>query len=411
MGAMDAIHALVDANGSSSAALTDAKLRTFLHVAVENKQREVVKFICRQPWPAFEDIIRSLFTCGQQRTPCREIVLSMMYYIVEFFGGEPRARFNNNILNMKDYNGNTALHLAVQNRDESSFRYLVGNRYVDLNEVNNEGFTPLDLASKLKMQYTFASLQNPTEWMIRVLAYSGAYFTARRRDLKFGMAPRRNQEPSAPAPAPTTDSVLVASALIATVTFAAAFTVPGSYKTGGSPNAGTPELGSHYGFKVFLVADILACYCSVAATFSLAAYGTQAHVDPLVRRRYAKRALWLFHVALKNVIVAFALGITIVMWDISIATTIIVAVAATAFILYGNEALAHDLRLMMVMRRRLGFKWSWNLNPSTSSHLDWNTRRLRSFSATFVMDIFTLCWAYVLIFGLAFFAQKVLNKQ
>jgi hypothetical protein len=248
-------------------------------------------------------------------------------------------------------------------------------------------------------------LQNPTEWMIRVLAHSGAYFTARRRDLAFGID-QNNQEPLALK----TDSVLVASALIATVTFAAAFTMPGSYKTGGNPKAGTPELGSRYGFKVFLVADIVAFYCSVAATFSLAAFGNQENVDPLIRRLYAERALWLFHVALKSVIVAFALGVSVVMWDISIATTTIVAIAATVFILYGNEALAHDFRLMRVMYRRFGLKCSWKLHPSTSSHLDWTTWRLRSFSMTIILNIFNLCWAYVFIFLVACFAQFVLIK-
>ena len=124
-------------------------------------------------------------------------------------------------------------------------------------------------------------LQNPTEWMIRVLAHSGAYFSARRRDLRFGTTENNQQVPLAPTTKES--SVLVASALIATVTFAAVFTMPGSYKIGGDPMAGTPELGRRYGFKVFLVADILAFYCSVAATFSLAEYGDRDDVDPLVR--------------------------------------------------------------------------------------------------------------------------------
>ena len=98
-------------------------------------------------------------------------------------------------------------------------------------------------------------LQNPTEWMIRVLAHSGAYFSARRRDLRFGTTENNQQVPLAPTMKESI--VLVASALIATVTFAAAFTMPGSYKIGGDPMAGTPELGRRYGFKVFLVADIL----------------------------------------------------------------------------------------------------------------------------------------------------------
>ncbi|CAO2210283.1 unnamed protein product [Urochloa humidicola] len=404
VGAMDALRALVhgrNENDSSDALLVrDNKGRTFLHVAVENKKTVVVKFVCREP--TFKD------------------------YVAKLLGGQPRASFRS-ILNMKDRDGNTALHLAVKNRDESSFSHLVGNRHVELNLVNHDGYTPLDLASKIKIEKSFTSRhqQNPTEWMIRVLAHSGAYFSARRRDLKFGVT-RNGEEPSSSAStdervvvsgsgpnetkkvvdsALATDSVLVASALIATLTFAAAFTVPGSYKTDGDPMAGTPTLGGQYGFKVFIVADMLAFFCSVAATFSLAEYANRGDVDPLVRRVYARRAVWLFHVALWSVIVAFAMGVSVVMWDVSVVTTAIVAVATLALVFYGNEALAHDFRLVWVVYRRFGFGRSGTLHPSTSSHLDWNTWRLRSFYATLVRNIVTLVWTYGLIFLVAWIAQ------
>ncbi|XP_022683603.1 ankyrin repeat-containing protein At2g01680 [Setaria italica] len=392
VGAMDALLALVHGNEDDSSAtllVRDNRGRTFLHVAVENKKTEVVKFVCREP--TFKDYVVRLVA-----------------------GGERRPTFRN-ILNMKDDDGNTALHLAVKNRDENSFRHLVGNMHVELNRVNNDGYTPLDLASKIvNTENSFASRhqENPTEWMIRVLAHSGAYFSARRRDLKFGVT-QNDQEPGlAPSmqtkevdQALATESVLVASALIATLTFAAAFTVPGSYKTDGDPRAGTPALGGHYGFKVFIVADMLAFFCSVAATFSLAEYANRAGVDPLVRAVYAQRAVRLFHVALRSVIVAFALGVSVVMWDISVVTTVIVGVATSALVLYGNEALAHDIRLVRIMYRRFGFLCSGTLHPSTSSHLDWNTWRLRSFYATLVQNIVKLIWTYGFIFLVAYIAQ------
>lgn len=60
---------------------------------------------------------------------------------------------------MKDNHGNTALHLAVQKRDQTIFSYLLGNKYVELNHINEEGYTPLDLASKIKTEHPFASRQ------------------------------------------------------------------------------------------------------------------------------------------------------------------------------------------------------------------------------------------------------------
>ena len=111
VGAMDAVRALLD--GDNHPTPRDNRGRTFLHVAVENKKTDVVKFVCGNP----------TFT---------------------------------NILNMKDNDGNTALHLAVKNRDESIFGHLVGNRDVELNLVNGVGYTPLDLASKIKIEKVFS---------------------------------------------------------------------------------------------------------------------------------------------------------------------------------------------------------------------------------------------------------------
>jgi len=142
----------------------------------------------------------------------------------------------------------------------------------------------------------------------------------------------------------------------------------------------------------------------VAATFSLAEYGDRDDVDPLVRHIYARRAVWLFHIALRSIIVAFALGVSVVMWDISIITTVIAGIAALGLVVYGNEALAHDLRFMWVMYCRFGFSPAWYLYPSTSSHLEWTTRRLKSFSWTLVSDMFKLFWTYGLIFAVAYIA-------
>lgn len=287
--------------------------------------------------------------------------------------------------------------------------------------------------------------------MIRALAHSGAHFSPRRRDKFIGasfsnenvaqsraqptlngcadnrsngneeqsraqLTPGRNgghsrdsrskqKEAHGDSLSRSTESVLVASVLIASVTFAAAFTMPGSYKNR-SPKEGTPALGSRYGFKVFLVADIFAFFFAVAATFSLAEYGTRGNVDPLVRCAYARRAVGFFHVALKSIIVAFVLGVSVVMWDISVSATAIVAVLTTIFVLYGNVPIGHDLRLLWVMYHRFGFSCSQRLHPSTSAHLDWTSWWLKSVITTLLLwNLVKLLWAYISIYGLAYAAQ------
>lgn len=139
VGAMDAVRALLDGSNhprdEAAPPPRDNKGRTFLHVAVENRQTDMVKFVCGKPI-TFKDWVVKLLLIGQ----CRPTTFR-------------------NVLNMKDNDGNTALHLAVKNRDESIFGHLVGNRDVELNLVNGVGYTPLDLASKIKRENSFASPQ------------------------------------------------------------------------------------------------------------------------------------------------------------------------------------------------------------------------------------------------------------
>ena len=89
--------------------------------------------------------------------------------------------------------------------------------------------------------------------------------------------------------AKTTEAMGIVSVLIATVTFASAFTLPGGYyqsaSDGGVP--GTPILAGSYVFNAFIVADALAFICSCLATFSLVFAGVPA-MELSARYRHAK---------------------------------------------------------------------------------------------------------------------------
>jgi ankyrin repeat protein len=83
--------------------MLDSKGRNFLHIAVEHKKWKVV-------W----------HFCGTQELE--------------------------RMLNVMDYEGNTALHLAVKNADQMIVSLLMANKAVLPNIVNNQGLTALDLA-------------------------------------------------------------------------------------------------------------------------------------------------------------------------------------------------------------------------------------------------------------------------
>lgn len=55
------------------------------------------------------------------------------------------------------------------------------------------------------------------------------------------------------------------AALFATVTFTAAFTVPGGNQNGGGPDQGTAVLISNTAFKAFVIADTISMVLSLLA--------------------------------------------------------------------------------------------------------------------------------------------------
>jgi hypothetical protein len=63
------------------------------------------------------------------------------------------------------------------------------------------------------------------------------------------------------------ESHLVVAALIATVTFAATFTLPGGYKSDQGPNEGTAILAKKAAFIAFVISDAMSMVLSILAVF------------------------------------------------------------------------------------------------------------------------------------------------
>jgi Domain of unknown function len=106
----------------------------------------------------------------------------------------------------------------------------------------------------------------------------------------------------------TTNTSLVA-ALLATVTFAAAFTLPGGYINDTS-DAGQPIFARKAAFQVFLISDTIAMCSSLAVAF-LCVLMTWEDLDFLLNYRKTTKALmWCAFVA---TVVAFGTGLFVVM--------------------------------------------------------------------------------------------------
>ncbi|KAF7087303.1 hypothetical protein CFC21_090502 [Triticum aestivum] len=275
----------------SCAGLRDARGRTFLHVAVDKMKI----------WPVW--------------SACRNQSISW-------------------ILNMQDNGGNTALHLAVQKGTLMIFCAIFGNKKVHLNLTNEKGKTPLDIAH-CNIPKGLHYNQN-TEVKIRLaLELADAKRGICRLDYfeENDIVQVRKDEMDKVKEG--TGNLCIGSVLIATVTFAAAFAIPGGYRADDHTNGGTPTLAGKYTFDAFTLANALAFTFSAMATISLMFSGSPMVSLPS-RRMHIQLAYFLIAISVTNLTTAFALGSYMMLAPVAHKIAIAVCVMSFLVLVYQN---------------------------------------------------------------------------
>ncbi|XP_062180976.1 ankyrin repeat-containing protein At5g02620-like [Phragmites australis] len=234
--------------------LLDNRGRNVLHCAIEHKKEKVVQHMCRNP------------------------------------------RFGR-MMNARDSRGNTPLHLAVKHGHDRIAILLVQDVRVNLSIMNNDGATPLDVAIN-EMDHGYTCPMNPEVLIAQCLVWCGAHRSPRRRDeylnKRTGVG---DSERELSKHTNLTQNRAIGSVLIATLTFAAPFTLPGSADAAERP-----------AFKAFIVSNTLAFLCSTVATCLLMYAGLNT-VHPRHRSRYHVWSSNLLHVGILLVIATFAFGV------------------------------------------------------------------------------------------------------
>ncbi|KMZ73463.1 hypothetical protein ZOSMA_148G00110 [Zostera marina] len=248
--------------------LVDDRGRNFLHVAVKHKRINVVKYVIE------EDELRDLLT------------------------------------NQQDNNGDTSLHLAVRNHHLEIVRLLLKVEKIAKLLRNFQGMKPLDLAaSDLKsshMEYRMFKV-------IKNLIESGAEFSAKRLDLvvveNTSDANKKQEKEEIERCRAIADNLTIVSVLIATVTFAAAFTLPGGYKSDPGTDAGMAVLTNRNAFQIFLISNTLAMITSIVVTYLLVQTRSQDHD---VRMQSIQTSRGLMKISIAGMSLAFATGTYVV---------------------------------------------------------------------------------------------------
>ena len=125
------------------------------------------------------------------------------------------------------------------------------------------------------------------------------------------------------------DANVIVAALIATVTFTAAFTVPGGFVSEKGSLQGTPILGRKLAFQTFLVMDTIALVLSTSSVLIHLFIKLNPYFPFIVR--YVISSFFLTILAMLAMVVAFATG-TYAMLGYSIAFSIVICFLALSFL-------------------------------------------------------------------------------
>ncbi|XP_010924231.2 protein ACCELERATED CELL DEATH 6 isoform X1 [Elaeis guineensis] len=277
------------------------------------------------------------------------------------------------LLNDQDNMGNTPLHTAVKNSDQGSVYFLLRDKSVSPNIINHDGFTPLDLAY-VKLDRGLFDPSDATSSIAGCLAFSKALFGPPQKaesssdgDKKKPSGNDSSREKSSSIEDKDLKKQLnisqnfgIASALIATVTFAAAFTVPGGFIADDHPDHGTAVLAKEYAFKVFLVSDAFAFICSILATLWFV-IGGKLTSDRSTRVRAIISAERCVYLAFSGMSAAFAMGMYAMLPPSCKSISIVLCIAALGTPLLADVVPSVNLySLLKTIGIRQGYRhWIW----------------------------------------------------
>ncbi|XP_048137961.1 protein ACCELERATED CELL DEATH 6-like [Rhodamnia argentea] len=200
------------------------------------------------------------------------------------------------LVNSKDADGNTPLHLASMHNHCQVMLYLTRGIRSDLTLLNNDKLTALDVA----MKSASFSTKYPALLGRAILITTGVPQSGGRdvRSLRENAEWMKDQ----------VDTRLLVATLVATVTFAAGFTLPGGYNASDDPRPGTATMLHHRVFQVFVISNMLAMYSSILAVVVLL-WGHMS--DFYIAEQAYLTAGPLLLIALTGMSVAFLAGVTI----------------------------------------------------------------------------------------------------
>ncbi|KAK3433975.1 hypothetical protein EUGRSUZ_D01248 [Eucalyptus grandis] len=284
-----------------------------LHIAAFRGHINVIDELIRS-CPDACDIIN---TKGQ--TALHAAVMGGRVNVVKYILEMPNLE---DLINEQDINGNTALHLVAFHKKYNIIYILARDKRVDRLATNKDHSTALDIfAAHDEVGYRAGKVHHVLKGCHGIQCYQDwvTEYVKKRLDKQFvegqpvvsittgiNTGNRDNVDSSTRS---IIDLQLLVAVLIATVTFSAAFTMPGGYSDDG-PDPGMPILADRPAFKAFVIFNTTAFCFSILALFLL--------YDPSFwgarqQARYNTAAGCYIYFAICGLVLAFACGTYVVL--------------------------------------------------------------------------------------------------
>lgn len=272
-GHIDVVNFLLEID-SNLAKIARNNGKTVLHSAARMGHLEVVKaLVSKDPSTGFR-------TDKKGQTALHMAVKGQNEDIVlELIRPDP------SVLKLEDNKGNTALHIAITKGRTQIVRCLLSIEGIDVNSLNKAGESPLDIAEKLGNTELFSLLKeagaahskdhgkppSATKQLKQTVSdikhdVQSQLQQSRQTGFKVHKIAKKLKKLHISGLNNAITSSTVVAVLIATVAFAAIFTVPGQYveeKTEGF-SLGQAHIAKNAAFIIFFVFDSLALFISLA---------------------------------------------------------------------------------------------------------------------------------------------------
>ncbi|KAF2322306.1 hypothetical protein GH714_010867 [Hevea brasiliensis] len=211
-----------------------------IHIASEEGSVEVIKELLEQ-WPHQRELLNR-----EGQNILHVAAKSGKDNVVRFISETPTLE---KLLNEKDRNGNTPLHLAAMNSHPAVVLTLTWQKKINIKLLNNESKSAFD------------SLTNGALISAGARPNFDLNFNERNSYKRYSIRVEEIKE--------LVGIVLLLETLVATVTFSAVFSIPGGYNSSNNPDKGMATILNKHMFQFSVMCNATAFYSSIISIFSI----------------------------------------------------------------------------------------------------------------------------------------------